>query len=168
MQFDLQEFRHSKFGAVGPMVFHWSCVLLLRSRIATRRIFIAVRLSSLNTAAHNRTHPIALSYSGDDLRFIGVRFLFSSIYIEQKRGYGCTLLRATRTQIAMNRQKETGKTGAATGNLNFPASYCDQSQTRPAEAALDSRQITNRIAKPRRFARLNAIRRKWSSGVSVE
>ena len=53
----------------------------------------------------------------------------------------------------MNRQKETGKTGAATGNLNFPASYCDQSQTRPAEAALDSRQITNRIAKPRRSAR---------------
>jgi hypothetical protein len=70
------------------MVFHWSCVLLLLSRIATRRIFIAIRLSSLNTAAHNRTHPIALSYSGDDLRFIGVRFLFSSIYIEQKRGYG--------------------------------------------------------------------------------
>jgi hypothetical protein len=68
----------------------------------------------------------------------------------------------------MNRQKETGKTGAATGNLNFPASYCDQSQTRPAEAALDSRQITNRIAKPRRFARLYAITRKWSSGVSVE
>ena len=119
------------------MVFHWSCVLLLRSRIATRRIFFAVRLSSLNTTAHNRTHPIALSYSGDDLRFIGVRFLFSSIYIEQKRGYGCTLLRATRTQIAMNRQKETGKTGAATGNLNFPASYCDQSQTRPEETALD-------------------------------
>ena len=132
------------------MVFHWSCVLLLRSRIATRKHFIAVRLSSLNTAAHNRTHPIALSYLGDDLRFIGVRFLFSSIYIEQKRGYGCTLLRATRTQIAMNRQKETGKTGAATGNLNFPASYCDQSQTRPEETALDSRQNTNRIAKPRR------------------
>ena len=66
------------------MVFHWSCVLRLRSRIATRRIFIAVRLSSLNTAAHNRTHPIVLSYSGDDLRFLGVRFLFSSIYIEQK------------------------------------------------------------------------------------
>ena len=49
------------------------------------------------------------------------------------------------------------ETGAATGNLNFPASYCDQSQTRPAEAALDSRQITNRIAKPRRFARLKVL-----------
>ncbi len=66
------------------MVFHWSCVLLLRSRIATRRIFIAIRLSSLNTAAHNRTHPIALSYSGDDLRFIGVRFLFSSIILSKR------------------------------------------------------------------------------------
>ena len=52
--------------------------------IATRRIFIAVRLSSLITAAHNRTHPIALSYLGDDMRFIAVRFLFSSIYIAQK------------------------------------------------------------------------------------
>ena len=87
VQFDLQEFRHSKFGAVGPMVFHWSGVLRLRSRIATFRIFIAIRLSSLITAAHNRAHPIALSYSVDDLRFIALPFLFGSIYVEQKRDY---------------------------------------------------------------------------------
>jgi hypothetical protein len=66
------------------MVFHWSCVLRLRSRIATLRIFIAIRLSSLMTAAHNRAHPIALSYSVDVLRFIALPFLFGSIYIEQK------------------------------------------------------------------------------------
>jgi hypothetical protein len=51
------------------MVFHWSGVLRLRSRIATLRIFIDIRLSSLIRAAHNRAHPIALSYSVDDLRF---------------------------------------------------------------------------------------------------
>ena len=69
------------------MLSHWSCVLRLRSRIATLRILIAIRLSSLITAAHNRAHPIALSYSVDDLRLIAVLFLFSSIYIEQKRDY---------------------------------------------------------------------------------
>ena len=69
------------------MVFHWSCDLRLRSRIATLRIFIAIRLSSLITAAHNRARPIALSSSVDDLRFIALLFLFSPIYIEKKRDY---------------------------------------------------------------------------------
>jgi hypothetical protein len=49
--------------------------------------FHAIRLSSLITAAHNRAHPIALSYSVDDFRFIALPVLFSSIYIEQKRDY---------------------------------------------------------------------------------
>ena len=70
------------------MVFHRSYLVRLRSRIATLRIFIAIRLSSLITAAHNRAHPIALSYSGDDLRFIALPFLFRSIYIEQKERLG--------------------------------------------------------------------------------
>lgn len=75
MQFSLQELRHAKFGAVGPMVFHGSCALRLRSRITTRSHFIAVRLSGLVTAAHRRTHPIALSYLiGGDLRFIAAHF----------------------------------------------------------------------------------------------
>jgi hypothetical protein len=61
VQFSLQELRHAKFGAVGPMVFHGSCALRLRSRITTRSHFIAVRLSGFVTTAHRRTHPIALS-----------------------------------------------------------------------------------------------------------
>ena len=48
--------------------------LRLRSRIATRSHFIAVRLSGLITAAHKRTHPIALSYLSGDLRFIAFPF----------------------------------------------------------------------------------------------
>ena len=58
-------------------------------------------------------------------------------------------------------REKPGAERAATGDLNFPASYCDQSQTRPEETALDSRQNTNRIAKPSRFARLFAITRNW-------
>ena len=69
-----------KFGAVFPMVFHGSCALRLRPRIATRSHFIAVRLSGLITAAHERTHSIALSYLiGGDLRFIAVHFI-GSVY----------------------------------------------------------------------------------------
>ena len=88
----------------------------LRSRIATRSHFIAVRLSGLITAAHKRTHPIALSYLGGDLRFIAfpfpsVPFTMSCHFICVSRGsrlrrtkeaFITTLLRATRTLIAMN------------------------------------------------------------------
>ena len=70
VQLNLQELRHAKLGTVAPMIFHWSCALRLRSRIATRSHFIAIRLSGLVTAAHKRMHPIALSYLGGDWRFI--------------------------------------------------------------------------------------------------
>ena len=58
-------------------------------------------------------------------------------------------------------REKPGAERAATGDLNFPASCCDQSQTRPEETTLDSRQNTNRIAKPSRFALLFAITRNW-------
>jgi hypothetical protein len=59
------------------MVFHWSFALRLRSRIATRSHFIAVRLSGLITAVHKRTHSIVLSDLSGDWRFIA--FPFSSV-----------------------------------------------------------------------------------------
>jgi hypothetical protein len=101
--------KHSK------TVFHWSFALRLRSRIARRSHFIAVRLSGLITAAHKRTHPIALSYLSGALRFIAfpfpsVPFSFATSFVSRdgsgprrtREAFITTLLRATRTLIAVN------------------------------------------------------------------